>query len=218
MELKKAVIEVLGVANKDGAKINNKDDLKVEVLFNPKEYSIEKSAQWKEKDGTLADNPDIEFTTGQRKRLSMELFFDTSDEKTDVRVLTRKIEDLMLVHPDVHRPPILMFSWGPLQFKCVLEDLSSRFTMFDSEGVPLRAILKVLFKEYNPIKDQAKRTHKNSADHTKRLMLREGETLQSLSAREYGSPKHWRLIADSNGVEDPMNIKSGTLLRLPPLF
>lgn len=206
MQLRKAVIE------------NMDKQTKIEVLFNPKEYVIEKSTPWKEKEVKGMDSPDVEFTIGQRKRLSMELFFDTSDDKTDVRDYTDKIEELMMVDADTHVPPILMFSWGSLDFKCVLEDLSQRFTMFDSDGKPLRAILKVLFKEYFPSADQMKKKPRNSADHTKRLVLREGETLQSLAAKEYGSPKHWRLIAETNSIEDPMNIKSGTLLRLPPLF
>ena len=206
MALEKAVIENL---DKKG---------KVEVLFNPKEYIIEKSTPWQEKEVVGFDSPDVEFTVGQRKRLSMELFFDTSDEKKDVREHTDKIEELMMIDADQHRPPILMFSWGKLKFKCVLEDLSQRFTMFLNDGTPIRAILKVLFKEYSPTKDQSQSTHKNSADHTKRLILREGETLQSLSAREYGDPKHWRMIAESNDISDPMDIKSGTILKLPPLF
>lgn len=201
------------------AVIKNLDkDEDVEVLFNPKEYIIEKKTPWREQDIQGLDSPAVEFTLGERKRLSMELFFDTSEEKTDVREYTDKIEDLMLVDPDEHRPPLLLFSWGKLKFKCVLEDLVQRFTMFLSDGTPIRAILKVLFKEYSTAASQVKEKPRHSSDHTKRIILREGETLSSISAREYNNPRLWREIADANNIEDPLNVKPGTILRLPPLY
>ena len=193
-------------------------DEDVEILFNPKEYIIEKKTPWREHDIQGLDSPAVEFTLGERKRLSMELFFDTSEEKTDVREYTDKIEELMMVNADEHRPPLLLFSWGKLKFKCVLEDLVQRFTMFTNDGTPIRAILKVLFKEYSTAASQMKEKPRHSSDHTKRIMLREGETLSSISAREYADPKKWREIANSNNIEDPLNVKPGTILRLPPLY
>ncbi|MBN2532182.1 MAG: LysM peptidoglycan-binding domain-containing protein [Spirochaetales bacterium] len=201
------------------AVIKNLDkDEDVEVLFNPKEYIIEKKTPWREQDIQGLDSPAVEFTLGERKRLSMELFFDTSEEKTDVRAYTDKIENLMLVDPDEHRPPLLLFSWGKLKFKCVLEDLVQRFTMFLNDGTPIRAILKVLFKEYSTAASQVKEKPRHSSDHTKRIILREGETLSSISAREYNNPRMWREIADANSIEDPLNVKPGTVLKLPPLY
>ncbi|MBN2440593.1 MAG: LysM peptidoglycan-binding domain-containing protein [Spirochaetales bacterium] len=201
------------------AVIKNLDkDEDVEVLFNPKEYIIEKKTPWKEQEIQGLDSPAVEFTLGERKRLSMELFFDTSEEKTDVREYTDKIENLMLVDPDEHRPPLLLFSWGKLKFKCVLEDLVQRFTMFLNDGTPIRAILKVLFKEYSTAASQVKEKPRHSSDHTKRIIMREGETLSSISAREYNDPRVWREIADANGIEDPLNVKPGTVLKLPPLY
>lgn len=206
MGLTKAVIE-----NMDAGE-------KIEVLFNPKEYVIEKRTPWREQKIYGLDAPPVHFTIGERKRLSMELFFDTSDEKTDVRKYTNKIENCMYIKKEEHRPPILLFSWGKLKFKCVLEDLVQRFTMFLGDGTPVRAILKVLFKEYSPADEQKKRTTPESSDHTKRIVMREGETLSSVSAREYEDPCKWREIAEANNIEDPLNVSPGTILRLPPLY
>lgn len=201
------------------AVIRNLDtDEDFEVLFNPKEYIIEKRTPWKEHDVQGMDSPPVEFTLGERKRLSMELFFDTSEEKGDVRDYTDKLEELMLVNADEHRPPLLLFSWGNLNFKCVLEDLVQRFTMFLSDGTPVRALCKVLFKEYSTIAGQVQEKPRNSADHTKRMMVKEGETLASISAREYADPGKWREIADANGIDDPASCEAGTIIELPPIY
>lgn len=206
MALEKAIISNLDTG----------DD--IQVLFNPKEYVIEKKTPWSEVAVFGMDSPPVQFTMGERKRLSMELFFDTSEEKTDVREHTGKIETLMMVNAQEHRPPLLRFSWGNLSFDCVLEDLVQRFTLFKNDGTPLRAILKVLFKEYSTAATQLSNTRRESADHTKRLVVREGESLSSLSAREYNDPGKWRVIADANRIDDPESVKSGTIVELPPLY
>lgn len=190
----------------------------IEVLFNPKEYVIEKKTPWAEQNVFGMDSPPVQFTIGERKRLSMELFFDTSEEKSDVRSYTGKMEELMVVNAQEHRPPLLRFSWGTLSFDCVLEDMVQRYTLFANDGTPLRAILKVVFKEYATAAMQLSNTRRESADHTKRLIVREGETLASVSAREYNDPGKWRVIADANNIDDPENIASGTIVELPPLY
>lgn len=201
------------------AVITNMDtNEEIEVMFNPKEYVLEKKTPWSEINTFGLDSPPVQFTMGERKRLSMELFFDTSEEKTDVRSYTNKVETLMLVNAQEHRPPILRFSWGSLSFDCVLEDLVQRFTLFGNDGTPLRAICKVVFKEYATAATQLSNTRRESADHTKRMALREGETLSSLSAREYNDSRKWRAIADANNIDDPENLEPGTIVELPPLY
>jgi len=198
--------------------INLDTDEEIEVLFNPREYVIEKKTPWTEMQVFGMDSPPVQFTMGERKRLTMELFFDTSHEKTDVRAYTGKMEELMMVNAQQHRPPILRFSWGNLSFDCVLEDLVQRFTLFSNDGTPTRAILKTVFKEYATAAAQLSTTRRESADHTKRMVIREGESISSLSAREYNDPGKWRVIAQANGIEDPENIKPGTIVELPPLY
>ncbi|MDR3303830.1 MAG: LysM domain-containing protein [Treponema sp.] len=190
----------------------------ISVLFNPKEYLIEKKTPWTELSVVGLDSPPVQFTRGERSRLSMELFFDTSEEKTDVRAHTGKVEALALVNAQEHRPPLLRVSWGSLSFEGVLEDLVQRFTLFKQDGTPLRAIVKVVFKEYATAAAQLSGTRRESSDHSKRLTLREGQTLCDLAAREYRDPAQWRRIALANRIDDPEHVCAGTVLELPPLY
>jgi len=206
------------MALEKAAVINVDTGEEIEVLFNPKEYVIEKKTPWTEMAVAGMDSPPVQFTMGERKRLAMELFFDTSEEKVDVRPYTSKIETLMLVNAQEHRPPVLRFCWGNLSFDCVLEDLVQRFTLFKSDGTPMRAILKAVFKEYATAASQFQTTPRESADHTKRMAVREGETMSSIAGREYKDPGKWRAIADANHIEDPENVKPGTIVELPPLY
>ncbi len=48
-----------------------------------------------------------------------------------------------------------------------------------------------------------------------RVTAKKGDTLRSLSARFYGTPAKWRLIARANKIRDPKRLKAGTRLRIP---
>lgn len=199
--------------------VDNKE--KVEALFNPKEYSISKSTNWKNLDTQGRDMPDVQFTTGQRRELSMELFFDTYDTKENVKEYVQKIEKLMLIDVEKHRPPIVLVSWGEnaLNFQCVLEQMEQRYTMFTNAGTPVRAIINVTFREIDPNQDGSlvQSGEKESPDHTKIRVIKEGDTLQHLAHIEYEDPALWKILATSNDIEDPMNIPAGTIIQVPPL-
>src|SRR5262245_49677114 len=81
------------------------------VLFNPSEYSIESAIVWSEQ-FKRAMVPDLQYGGTERKKLSMELFFDSHEAKDDVRKQTFKITSLLIFHRDQHRPPLITLSWG----------------------------------------------------------------------------------------------------------
>lgn len=194
----------------------------IAVRFNPKEYTFEKVAPWKEHNIQGLDSPAYEWTSGSPMQLIVELFFDVYEEQgdgRDVRKFTDKIEDLAHVNPDKHRPPILLFCWGKrLQFKCLLKSLSQRFTMFLDDGTPVRAVLNCVFTEFTPPEEQLKGNPRHSPDHTKRRVVKQGDTLSWIAGKEYGNPNEWRIIADANGIDDPMNLTPGQELLIPPLY
>ena len=211
------------MAEKAKAKISNMDTQKdTEVCFNPKEYTFEKAAPWKEHNIQGLDAPAYEWTSGAPMHLQVELFFDvyekTGDDR-DVRKFTDELEQMAHVNPDKHRPPILLFCWGKkLQFRCFLKHLTQRFTLFLEDGTPVRAVLNCLFVEYTPPEEQLQGKPRHSPDHTKRRVVKQGDTLAWIAGKEYGNPAEWRMIADANGIDDPLNLVPGTELLIPPLY
>ncbi len=198
------------------ATIENLDkSTKFSVLFNPKEYLVEKSTQWEPHKNPGGNAPELQFTSGNSMTLSMELFFDTYADRTDVREHTEKLLSLATIDPDKHRPPLCLFVWGSFKFKGVLERVSQRFTMFTNDGIPVRATCNVTFKE---AATAATTEPNNSPDHTKRRTVRQGETLSLIAAQEYDNPAEWRRIADANGLRDPLDLKPGQVLTIPPIL
>lgn len=201
------------------ANLINLDKNKTYVVnFNPREYTVRKSTQWEPHKSPGLDSPEIEFTSGNSMTLSMELFFDTYEIGKDVREHTDQILGLANVDETIHRPPRVLFSWGGFKFEGILEEVTQRFTMFTSSGMPVRATLQVSFKEYTTAKDQHNKKKRESPDHTKRRTLKSGESLSLIASEEYDDPAEWRRIADANGILDPKDVSPGTVLTIPPIL
>lgn len=194
-------------------------DQEIPVLFNPSEYSLDIGNNFQETALPGLDNPIIQFVNGNIRTLSMDLLFDTWTDKkgVDVSLSTDKFADMLSIDADVHAPPRVEFKWGRVVFKAVIESWSQRFTMFNADGLPVRANVSVAFKQYRPISEQVNDPRRNSADTTKKRELIAGDSLSAMAAREYGHPREWRRIARHNRIEDPRSLVAGMILVLPPI-
>lgn len=201
-----------------------------EVPFNPERYALTKSVQTVEIPIPGLDSPVLQFIRGQNEKITVELFFDTTDaglidDVDDVRDLTGEVYALLKIDRETHAPPRLRLTWGEagqlfsfgssLSPRCVLESVNQEFLLFSPGGVPLRAKLTCTFREYKTIEEQLKETPKHSSDRTKLHTLARGETLALVAYREYGDSEEWRRIAESNAVENPRRVAPGTRLLVP---
>src|SRR5438876_109092 len=118
------------------------------VLFNPSQYGIDKANQIAEAAVPGLEAPILQYVHGNTRTLSMELFFDTYEERIDVRTHTDKVYGLLKIDSSTHAPPICQITWGSFNFRGVLDRVSGKFTLFLSDGTPVRATLSVTFKEY----------------------------------------------------------------------
>jgi hypothetical protein len=184
----------------------------IEVLFNPTEYRLEKSNQFAEIAIPGLEAPPIQFVRGNIRTLAMQLFFDTYEQGEDVRNYTGQIVELLDVDPELHAPPVCIFSWGDLNFVGVLERANQAFQLFLSDGTPVRATVDVSFKEYFTAPGD-----RQSANFAKRYVVRRGDTLSGIAGKKYGDPALWRPIAEENGIDDPLSIEPGRVLTIPAI-
>ncbi len=249
----------------------------IPLQYNPTELSWDKGVQLAEISIPGLDAPLQQFVRGQAEKLTLELFFDTTDEggmgKNAVSVIkyTDRIYQLLKIEPESHAPPICTFIWheefpgstlngkrggassrfesqaiGALTdaiaeaneaagdvaetivdfatgnqrrngFKCIVESIKQKFTLFSPKGVPLRATLTVSLREYKTLEEQLAHLNLTSPDRTHSHVVQNGDTLSSLSARFYQNPDNWRFIAEENAIEDPRRLAVGTFLTIPPI-
>src|SRR5258708_39796862 len=89
----------------------------ISALFNPEKYTVSKSLLLAEITIPGLDAPVVQYVRGQNEKISMELFFDTTDlgmvdPVTDVRTLTSQVYRLLKVDGGLHAPPRVTLSWG----------------------------------------------------------------------------------------------------------
>jgi hypothetical protein len=113
----------------------------LDVMFNPKELSIDKGVPWKKHDASEADQPIMEYTASDPKTLACELTFDGYEQRASVKGHVDTLESMMLVDKELKRPPMVTFTWGTaLQtFQGVITKLGVKYTMFLGDGTPVRA-------------------------------------------------------------------------------
>lgn len=218
-QLKKASITVL-----DGAR---KGEVIV-VLFNPSEYSLERSNSYKATSVPGLGAPLLQFVNGESDRLSMDLFLDDytdpngptslrQSESDPLNSRLRALTTLLEIDRDLHAPPPVRFNWGPLEFAAVIERLGRKVTMFHPDGAPARVSLSVAFKEYRTLRQQLEDPRRESADKTKRRVVVGRERLWWIAAREYDDASEWIRVARANDLDDPREIAPGDWLELPPM-
>lgn len=194
----------------------------IEVLFNPTEYSVDRSNSYKATAVPGLGSPLLQFINGESDQLSMELFLDdytdpASSPQQSVDGRLKALGGLLNIDRDLHAPPPVRFSWGPLEFTGVIEKLGRKISMLQPDGRPARARVSVTFKEYRTLQEQLNTPRRESADKSKRRVVIGQDSLWALAAREYENPALWRLIAEGNDLDDPREISPGQWLTLPPL-
>ena len=187
------------------------------VMFNPEEYSLNKDNNFASQAIPGLSSPILQFVNGNLRTLEMELFFDTTDARTDVRDQTKKVTDLLKIAPELHAPPVLRVSWGSLELRCVLTRANQKFVKFLEDGRPTRARITVSFSEFIDPEREAKEVNRQTADSTKVYTVKRGDTLSGIAVRFYEDPSLWRPIAIANGIDDPRALEPGQELHVPSL-
>jgi len=149
---------VLWIGSLDNTKLT------VKAQYNPKELQVDKNIPWKKKEQANKVNTSglhLEFTGAEGRTMSVELLFDQYElgDAGDVGPLVKDLNDMASVwqgssaDEDKRRPHLCVATWGKTleTFTCVIESLSTKYTMFSSKGVPLRATCTLKLKEADAV-------------------------------------------------------------------
>jgi len=196
---------------------------KVVCQFNPKDFSITRAIKWvyRKKKGKNVGSP--EFAGGEPQDLTVKLVFDSTSDGSDVRNKYKTLLEMAKIDetkkdPKTQKgePPVCMFQWGTyLSYKGVITQVAQNFTMFKADGTPLRANVDVTFSETETEKKGQNPTSR--AEARKIWVVHERQTLDWIAYQEYGDPAYWRHIADTNELDNPMDLRPGQVLKLTPL-
>ena len=145
----------------------------ITAQYNPKELEITRSVPWTKHQLANGGSPNkskesaaergllsLEFTGTDSRSISVELLFDGFEDNQSVAPQVEVLEMLAQVRdPDspkeeMRRPYRCVVVWGETlrNFRCVIESLAIKYTMFSRGGTPLRATCTVKLKEADLVK------------------------------------------------------------------
>jgi len=203
----------------------------IQALFNPTEYTITKGNNWTFDPIKGNSLPKGKFGGGKPREMQVNLLLDQTLPNGGMSV--KEITDMLFKMMDVKGsagagagdavPPLVTFQWGEMiPFKAACTSLTVAFQLFKPNGTPIRADVKLALTQAETATSASSGSKKKPQNPTTRSagglgvhVVKDGDTLQSVAHHTYGDPNRWRLIAEANGVDNPLHLRSGTALNLP---
>lgn len=219
----KVTLEIL-----DAVEIAGFAQRKLQVPFNPTELSADRDATYAEVAIPGLDAPVLQYVRGGGEKLNLELFFDVTDLMVDGVVAdgssvrdryVQPLQRLTLVDRVLHAPPRVRVAWDAqvLIERAVVTSVSVTYTLFDTQGRPVRATARVAFRQHTSASAQLAEIGLTSPDLTNVATVRQGDTLPAIAFREYGDPTRWRSIAEANAISNPLDLAPGRVLVVPKI-
>jgi len=216
---------------------NKKKELS--FMFNPSQYVISTAPSYRRNTSLGQGGAPPEFVMGTSRSLSTTLFFDShfdalptsmwsladftsfldigENKLKPVTDQTKVLEEAVQVVGSEHKPPLVKFQWGNLNFMGVVRSLTEEYTMFTASGKPIRARVSINIEEVDTSGNAGKKSPFESPDRTKARTITEGMTLWALAAEEYNDAEKWRVISKANNIMNPLDIRPGQVISVPAL-
>ena len=197
-----------------------------EVQYNPEKFQVDRSANWSEA-SEQGQKSGLEYQKTAPAIVSMELYFDTTVDGSDVRASwVNRLVYALDPHIEVTkegdqgvplkkiRPPRIIFQWGSFQFYGVVESLNTTYIMFSEAGIPIRAKVSLKLKEFEPaaISSGGGMTQGYSLPKVKLVQVQQGQSLSMLAAAAGTTAQ---MLAEMNGISNPLELAAGTVLKVP---
>jgi hypothetical protein len=205
----------------------------IQALFNPTEFTITKGNNWTFDPIKGTSLPKGKFGGGKPREMQVNLLLDQSlpNDGMSVKDITDKLFKMMEVPSGSSGggagsvPPLVTFQWGEMiPFKAACTSLTVAFQLFKPNGTPIRADVKLALTQAEAATSASSSSGNRPTNPTTRSdgglgvhVVRDGDSLQSVAHRTYGDPARWRLIAEANGVDNPLHLRRGMSLNLPRL-
>ncbi len=211
-----------------------------EVYINPDKLSHKRSITHTESGAGNSGGSVSQHASYDSEELSFDLSFDATGAiapvEGDMKTygVNAEIQKLLAViykyEGQAHEPYYLKVSWPSIIgwggrfegvkdtfFKGKLSSIDTQYTLFNPDGVPLRAVMSVVFKSFIDQQTLEKLKNNNSPDLSHLKTIRSGDKLPVMCDEVYNTMDFYIQIAQANKLINFRRIPIGTRLLFPPL-
>lgn len=196
----------------------------MELPINPAKVKLAKGVRYAEDRQLGSLNGTNVYVRYNPETLYFECLLDSTNSMEDVNMkkpvhdVVDELEQRMYdYNTDAHRPSFVKVEYGDITFFGQLKTLDTEYTLFDADGIPIRAQLKVTLTGYCSQKEEKSHFSKHSPDVSRLVTLKGGQTLAALCYEIYGDPLLVGLVARINNLNGFRNIPAGTQILMPML-
>jgi len=190
------------------------------ALLNPTELSFSRKNRYEATQSAGTSQPQQSFSGGEPDQVAIDLLLDGTGVVGDAGSIGTKLDELLALtkfQGDTHQPYYVHAYWGRFAFRGILTQADVTYKLFDRDGEPLRATIKLAFKEALSPQEVQAADRPASPDLYQTWLVKEGETLDKIAADVYGDPAYWRPLASANRLPNPRGLRAGQVLILPPV-
>lgn len=191
------------------------------AMFNPTTFNRKLEIEYEDGQGIGTSGALPKFKKMKPQDYDLELLIDgtgASGPKKDVAEEIKSFMDICTRYDGTyHRPNYLLIFWAKTALKAVLTTMDVSYTLFDTDGTPLRAKITASFSGTVDDELRSKKENDSSPDLTHLRTVLEGDTLPLMTKRIYGNSKYYLQVARVNNLNDFRNLVPGTELFFPPI-
>ena len=196
------------------------DSCKVQI--NPSSYTHNHEVSYNDAVAIGAPGAPLGFQGIKPQTISFDIHFDATGTVDGSTVAVQdQIDTFKSIcfdyQAEMHEPNYLIISWGTLVFKCKLTSLDLTYSLFKSDGTPLRAKASTKFEQAIKAADLMSAADPKSPDLTHEFMVKKGDTLPLLCQQVYGDSSYYMEVAQYNNLTNFRSLVPGTKIHLPSL-
>ncbi len=205
------------------------------ALINPESYTTRESVEFADTQAPGRSMPILRFNKMPAQEMNFEFLFDGTGVVTEASALniglvnplaksktvTEQLADfkkrVLRFEGEIHQPYYLKLCWGTLLLKCVLTSIDIEYKLFNTDGAPIRAVVRCAFKEIIDEPLLLRTEDRSSPDITHQHTVKDTDRLDLLSYRYYKDQRYISQLATFNDLDGFRNLKPGTLLYFPSI-
>ena len=193
-------------------------------MINPDSVKWQRRVEYTDEQTPDSSSPSQRYKYSPNDTLSFDIVIDctgiVSDKRTDMAKEIAALENIVFdYNGEIHRPNFVTIRWGEkFVFNGVLTSFDTSYTLFKSDGDPLRAKVSLAFSQYVSPATRKKKEKTQSPDVTHLVNVEDGMTLPQLCYKVWNDDSYCVQVAKFNGLNKFRNLRGIKQLIFPPLI
>lgn len=193
-------------------------------MINPESVKWQRSVEYADEQIPDSSTPSQRYKYSPGDTLNFDVVIDCTGvvdgKRTDMKKEVDALENIIFTyHGEIHRPNYVIIRWGEnFEFKGVLTSFDTSYTLFKSDGSPIRARISLGFSQYVSPKTRSREEQKESPDVSHLVQVEEGMTLPQLCIKVWNDDSLCVQVARYNDLDKFRDLRGIDKLVFPPII